>query len=230
MRARDEELVYVLFFRWGFREWRGVERGLCIQAKCPVLLCLLRLGAHVRLRVACVCVREGGEEIKVLVVYVGSMWHGSVEVRGVLGSAGQCVWEEPVVLWWCLMLWEANIVLSGAWKIKLWEIQVYIWVHDRFRGVLYPRRIPSLFSSFAFLGNSPGKMHLLALLKKSHLRTAPCSTAGTSSRQKCVAPQWVPPILFHFLRADKYIWVKFLKRGEAFCVCMRAPKSPLGSL
>lgn len=113
-----------------------------------------------------------------------------------LGSEGLHVcWRRGKTLWvfcWCLMLREANIVLSITYMKNMKTCQRYrrVFAPRIDSKVSYIQEESPLFYSFAFLGERPGRMHLLSLLRKSRLRTALCSTltmGGTSSRGKCVA-------------------------------------------
>lgn len=185
----------------------------------------------------CVWGRERKEGFSALCwIYVAWVSGG---MRYDVDSEGQHVcWRWGKSLWffcWCLMLREANIVLSITYMKNMKNCQ-------RYRCIFAPRidskgsyiqEESPLFYSFAFWAKRPGRVHLLLLLRKSHLRTALCSTltmGGTSSRGRCVAARWTLSALFLLLVADKCIWFKTLKRRAVFCVCMHVPKSPLGSL
>lgn len=182
-------------------------------------------------------VRKGGGEIKVLVLCVGSTQHGSVKVWGVLGSRGWHISAggERRVYEFCddALCSKKPILYYQVFENyeKFEEIQAYICTQDRFKGVLYPRRIPSLFSPIGFLGKTPGKMHLLSQLKNSHVRTAlwrALTMGGTSSSRN----MWQNSKLPFYFSSREQINSLVLKYWEdrnycvRACMCLTVPWEP----
>lgn len=182
--------------------------------------------------------REGGEEIKVLVLCVGSTQHGSAKVWGGRVSIGWhiCAGGERRVYEFCgdVSCSKKPILSYQVFENfeKLQEIQAYNCTPDRFKGVLYPRRFPSLFSSIGFLGKTPGK-NAFALPSEEQ----PCENCPVvhpdHSWDIFERKVWQHSELLFYFSSWEQINSLILKHGEEWellCVCMRVPKSPLGTL
>lgn len=101
------------------------------------------------------------------------------------------------------------------------------------KGSYIQEEFPLSFLYLHFFGKTSFEDAFVIPAEKKQSENSPVqppTTSRTSSRRKRVAAQWIPPLLFLVLRADKCIWFHILKRLGVFCIHMRAPKSPFGSL